>query len=101
MEDRRWRILSHYFKPIRQGTPNALRTDAWLSRRLESALFRGVGLTAILPLVLKTTRYRRSGRRSRQQLFRSGGSDRSIIIWSPLRIYIAPSETIVIISSWS
>jgi hypothetical protein len=37
VEDRRWTILSTYFKPLPDGAQGALKTDMWLTRRLESA----------------------------------------------------------------
>ena len=38
VEDRRWQILSSYFKPMPEGTQSALRTEMWANRRLESAI---------------------------------------------------------------
>jgi len=37
VDDRRWNILSTYFKPLPDGAQGVLRTDIWLTRRLESA----------------------------------------------------------------
>jgi hypothetical protein len=38
VDDRRWQILSQYFKPMPEGTQSALRTEIWANRRLESAI---------------------------------------------------------------
>ncbi len=37
IDDRRWQILSHYFKPVREGVQPVIRTESWMTRMLESA----------------------------------------------------------------
>ncbi len=37
VDDRRWQILSEYFKPMAEGSQSVLRTEMWANRRSESA----------------------------------------------------------------
>jgi len=54
--DRRWQILSEYFKPLPESAPAVLRTDLWLTRLLESALAGWVDShLAIAPRHLSST----------------------------------------------